>query len=490
VSTAFGPAAVGAILFLMLVGWCFTHRRVDRSLAALGLYLGLLAGYLKLRTGSSAFTLLPAILVAAIAAGALIRALRSHSRLSIPPLGGLVIAFTLIVIVEMFNPHGRNIPGSVAGLAQDLEYMPLFFLGFAFIRRKTQVEKLLLILVVCASLGGLVSFYQSTLTPAQFASWGPGYSERVLGTGPYAGAARISYDNGVAYVRPFGLGSDIGDGGLIAALALPGLIALMLGRNKAIRVASVPLAVGIALAAATSGSRASLVVFVICALVFALLAATSRAGVRLIVGLTIAGVLVYGAFQFLGPGNNSATRAQSITPSHILSTFSQHSGGSLRIFGTYVLKYPLGLGTGSVGPAASTFSNVTSETNTLNTETEWNFLLLETGLAGLLVFVIMNLRLMWVSLTRIRRIADQQLRLHLAALAAPVFGLIAAGFASPTTATVPQAPYFWFVAGVLSYWLIAAMGGSQPNLDTASDVGDPTPLSAREHERTPISVGA
>lgn len=40
-------------------------------------------------------------------------------------------------------------------------------------------------------------------------------------------------------------------------------------------------------------------------------------------------------------------------------------------------------------------------------------------------------------------------------LAAPLFGLVAAGFAGPTTIAVPYGPFLWLVAGVLSYWLIA-----------------------------------
>ncbi|MDP1860080.1 MAG: hypothetical protein Q8K82_15500, partial [Gemmatimonadaceae bacterium] len=54
----------------------------------------------------------------------------------------------------------------------------------------------------------------------------------------------------------------------------------------------------------------------------------------------------------------------------------------------------------------------------------------------------------------IRRIASQRLRWQLAALAAPMTGLLVQGFAGITTASVPAAPYFWFVAGILSYWLI------------------------------------
>lgn len=465
-----GPTAVGAILFVLLVVWSFSHRRVDRSLVALGLYLGLLDGYLKLRTGSSVIALARDVLVAAIAAGALIRTSTSRKPLRLPPLGGLVVAFSAVVVIDMFNPMGRGLAGSLAGLRQDLEFMPLFFLGFAFVRGKGQIEKLLVLLVICASVGGVVGAYQSTLTPEQFASWGPGYSQRVLGTGPFAGAARVSYVDNVPHVRPFGLGSDIAAGGLIAALALPALLALMLGLRGWGRLATVPLAAGIALGVATSGTRAALVVALVCAVTFALIAATTKSAFRVIAGLVVAALLVYGAFNILGSQNNTAVRAKSITPSNFVSTFSQHNGASVLLLGRYVMKYPLGVGVGSVGPAEA-FANITPGGGMLNTETEWNYLILELGIAGLAIFLIMNVRLAWISLSRIRRIADPRLRLQLAALAAPLFGLLAAGFTGATTTTVPQAPYFWLVAGILSYWLIAAFR------DIASSRGSPAPAA-------------
>ncbi|MGH2899050.1 MAG: hypothetical protein ACRDMZ_10290, partial [Solirubrobacteraceae bacterium] len=60
-------------------------------------------------------------------------------------------------------------------------------------------------------------------------------------------------------------------------------------------------------------------------------------------------------------------------------------------------------------------------------------------------------------------VADPQLRVQLAALAAPLFALLVAGFAGPFSVSVPAAPYLWFVLGLLSYWLVtphrAAQGG-------------------------------
>lgn len=455
--TNVGPAMVAAVVFLLLVTWCFSHRRVDQSLAALGLYLGLLDGYLKLSTGSPVITLARDVLVAAIAGGALLRAMNSHKQLPLPPIGGLVLAFSAVAFIELFNPDAPDLIVGAAGVRQHLEFVPLFFLGFAFMRRESQVQKLLFILLLCAAAGGVVSYIQSTLTPQDFARWGPGYSERILGTGAFAGAPRVAFgEAGAQSVRPFGLGSDLGGGAVAAALALPALIAMTIAAKREVRIWLVPLGMGIGLAIATSGTRAALVTVFVSMMAFGLLAAASRNALRVIAGLAIGAILVYGAFEYLGPGNTTAKRAQSITPTRVLTTFSRERGSSVKKLGEYMSNHPLGLGVGTVGPASGALSDRPIAAQVLNTETQWNFLVLEVGIVGLALFVAINLRLMALALTRIRRIADLTMRLQLAALAAPLFGLVVAGFSGPTSASVPPAPYFWFVAGVLSYWLVTA----------------------------------
>jgi hypothetical protein len=456
-----GAASVGAAALLLMVGWCVVHRRTDHTLAALGLYLGLLDGYVKLRTGSSSITLARDVIVVAIAGGALMRAARSEQRLALPPLGGLVVAFAAVVVVELANPSGRGLAGGLAGARQHLEFVPLFFLGYAFMRRDAHLRKFLLILVLCAAAGGVVSYVQSTLTPQELAGWGVGYRERVLGTGAFAGAGRSAFDAyGNTFVRPFGLGSDAGAGATAAALALPALIALLMGARGIRRLVLLPLSVGIALAVATSGSRAALVTVFVSVVAFGLLSAASKNALRVVVGLAISAALVYAVFQQLGAGNNTTQRARSIAPTKALATYSKERGSSVDKFGGYAYRHPLGLGVGSVGPAA-TVGRRSVNVQDVDSETEWNFLVLETGIAGIAVIVALNLRLISLALTRIRSIADPALRLHLAAVAAPIFGLLVAGFAGPTTATVPSAPYLWLAAGVLSYWLVTARGQRQ-----------------------------
>jgi hypothetical protein len=449
-----GPSGVAAAAFLLLVAWCMGHRRADHALAALGLYLGLLDGYVKLSTGSPTITLARDVIVVAIACGALLRAMRSEQRLALPPLGGLVLAFSVVVFVELVNPASRGITGGLAGVRQHLEFVPLFFLGYAFVRRESQIQKLLLILVLCAAAGGVISYIQSTLTPEQFAEWGPGYRERVFGTGAFSGAGRVAFDADGSSVRPFGLGSEAGAGALTAALALPGLIALAMGGSGKVRLALVPLSVGLGLAIATSGSRAALVTVAVSVVAFGLIAAASRNGLRAMGGLALGVAVVFAVVQHLGPDNGPTKRAQSVAPSNVASTVATERLDSIARFGELAASYPLGVGVGSVGPAAS-FDRA-DDPVTYDSETQWNFLVLELGLAGLAIYVLLNLRLISLSLRRIRRIDDRVLRMYLAALAAPLFGLVITGFAGPTTASAPSAPYLWLVAGILSHRLAAS----------------------------------
>ena len=449
-----GVPAPGVAGFLLVVVWCLTHRRVDRTIAALALYLGLLDGYLKLRTGSSTLTLARDALVFAIAAGALLRAVSNQQRLLLPPLGGFVLAFTAVVLVEFANPTSRGLTASLAGMRQHLEFIPLFFLGYAFLRTEAQIRKALFVVVLCAAAGGVVSYIQSRLSPAQLAGWGAGYAQRIEGTGLFTGAAQVAFLSAGKAVRPFGLGSEIGAGAVAAALALPGMVALLIVAKGWLRWSVAALSVGIGLAIATSGSRGALITVFVSLAAFGLIAAASKNALKAVAGLAIAAVLIYIAFLQLGPTAATVQRAQSVTPSSFFSTFSTERGASVLQLPTLASQHPLGVGLGTVGPASSV-SQAAAQDHGYNSETEWNFLVVEVGVAGLVVYVAFLLRLMWLSMRRIRHIPDPTMRLYLAALAAPIFGILAAGFGGPTSASSPTAPYLWLVSGVLAFWLVS-----------------------------------
>ena len=113
-----------------------------------------------------------------------------------------------LVLAEAFNPHTLSLTKALGGFRQQLEWVPFFFLGYAVMRSKERFRKFFLLLGVIALANGVVSMYQTRLSPAQLASWGPGYREIVYGTNGLGG--RTYRAEGSAHVRPPGLGSDAG----------------------------------------------------------------------------------------------------------------------------------------------------------------------------------------------------------------------------------------------------------------------------------------
>jgi hypothetical protein len=451
-----GARPLGVIVLLLVAVWCLLEPRAERTLLVFGLYIALLDGYLKLRTGDREITLIRDVLLWAIAVGVLWRAVRRGDSVRLPPLGLFVAAFVLVILIQLANPHSPPIVQGLGGLRQHLEFVPLFFLGYALLRTRRKLTALLVLLVAVAAANGVVSYVQSTLTPEQLAGWGSGYYERIVGTGIFVGQGKVSTEvvNGAVtglHVRPFGLGSEIGAGAVTAALALPALLALLMSGRRGLRTVALVTAPGIALAIVTSGSRGALLACVVSLLAFLLLAGASRNLLRLAGVAALLTLLVAVTFNVLGTGNDAARRAKTVVPTRVLSTYWDERGDSLGRVGEYLRQHPLGLGVGSVGPAAHVISGRPPQ---FDAETEWNLMVLEAGAVGLIVLILFGGRLIVLSVREIRSRPDSDLRLQLAAVSAPLVALFVLCFGGPTSVTAPTAPFFWLAAGTLSYWLL------------------------------------
>jgi hypothetical protein len=457
-----GIAAVAGAAFVLLIIWCLAEPRTDRTLAVFALYIGLLDAYLKLSTGVAEFAILRDVLLWAIAAGALWRAADRKESLSLPPLSGLVIAFALVVLAELFNPAAPGLLQGLAGVRQHIEFIPLFFLAYAFLRTERQLKGLLLIFVVCASASGVASCVQSTLTPAEFASWGPGYSDQILSKGQYQGAGRTSTNAlGEGVVRPFGLGTDAGAGAMAAVAGLPALLALFLLGSTRLRIGLLLLAPGIVLGVATSGGRGALIATVISLASFLLFAAVSRkaaAGVGLVSVTVLVGYLVFVAIE---PVNSVAERNRSIaSPTKVFSSYSAERADSLGLAPRYASEFPFGLGVGWTGSAA--FNSVlgsgspngaesSSNLPELDAETQWNYLLIETGILGLIIYLLLIGQILLRAASGLRGVEENGIRLSLAAIAAPLSALLVVGFSGITSPLL-----VWLAAGVFAYWMFGA----------------------------------
>ena len=152
------------------------------------LYLGLLDGYLKLESGSGYVTLVRDILLFAIVVGLLVRSQVDGRRLSLTAALGLGYRLRRVRPGADRQSPRRHAWPFACGLRPHLEFVPLFFLGY-------RPSRCCAPLSVCAYVtlpsvaNGIVGYVQFHLTPAQLASWGPGYAQRVIGTGAFQRAA-------------------------------------------------------------------------------------------------------------------------------------------------------------------------------------------------------------------------------------------------------------------------------------------------------------
>jgi hypothetical protein len=454
-------AITGVAVVLAVAGtlWLATTRHTQLALALLMLYLGLLDGYLKLASGSNLVTLGRDVLLYAIVVGLLVRATVHGERLPLPPLNGWVVAFVVLVLVQIPNPHEGTIFHSLAGVRQHLEFVPLFFLTFAFVRTTKALRVFVILLAVIAAANGVAGLVQFNETPRQFAAWGPGYAQRVLGEGSF-GAAGRSFSTGLpgssGGTRPFGLGSDSGDGGVFGVLALGGILALAsVYTHRRYLLFAVVMAGGATLAIITSQSRGVVVSSVLILLAFVLLTATSRNRLTSLVGLVLSvtvSVLVVQAI--IGSAGSSGVRYHALSPSSLVQTTNKARGKSIAAVPHNLATYPFGAGLGVAGPATSSPGG-SPLAGSLDAETEFSFLTLETGIAGMLVYTGFVITLLVLGIRRCRHEPDREARVLLAALIAPVAGILALFFVSAPSPAVPIGPYLWAVGGILSYWLVA-----------------------------------
>ncbi len=457
--------AVGIVVGALGLVALAASVRYEVTLAILALYLGLVDGVIKLETANQLVSSLRDIMIASICLGAVVRMVVRREKVRLPPLSGWVIAFVVLTLVGAFNPNTHGVLKILGGFRQQLEWIPFFFFGYLLMRSKERFRKFFLILGVIALANGAVSTIQTQLTPAQLSKWGPGYERRITGTGPVSG--RVYTDSeGTVRVRPPALGSDFGFGGYVGVLALPGLLALLGTGRLRRRWVVVLLCLGALLAVATSLQREAVLGAVIAAVAFAALSASAgRRATRVLVGLLTIGALAFVLASLLAPdaGNGVFSRYASITPSKAATTSVNYREKDLAQIPTDIKNYPFGAGLATAG-AGRFFgggSIATIEGRLASAESQYNYVTLELGLPGLLLWIALSVKVIVLGVRRLRRIGDVEVRLSLAGVFATVIAFTIMGFAGPTMSSLPFGPYFWFAVGIASYWFAGGLQRQQ-----------------------------
>jgi hypothetical protein len=441
-------AAVGIVALMM-------YSRLEVSVALVVVYFGLIDGPVKLLApGREVTASLQDVLILAISAGCLMRIVARKERVSLPALSGWVLAWTALVLMNMFNPRTEGILHVLGGLRNQLQYVPFFFFGYVLMRSKRRFRQYFIIVGVVALANAVVAGYQTGLSPGQMASWGPGYHDLIYIPSESKGAARTYASEGESRVRPPGLGSDEGFSGAVGQLAIPACLALLVIARRRKWLAAV-LVLGAGVAVIVSLGRLAVIGSALGVVVFAALAALAGQRVTRTLGAMLVifalavptGALVISSLR---PGTFKRYERIS-SPSSTSYTGRESSWSRIP---EYVKAEPFGFGLGNSGPVSGLGGHSTNlfEGKGLSSETQYNVLVKELGLPGLILWPLLVFYVMFVTLTGMRRVRDPDTAICLAGAMAPFFVLPIEGTAAFLETGVALGPYFWFAIGVAAYW--------------------------------------
>jgi hypothetical protein len=462
--------AAGVVVLMLSTRYAVT-------LTVLALYLGLLDGPIKLESTSKLASGFRDILIVAIGLGMILRLGLKRERITMPPLASWVLAFTAVVLVEALNPRTGGALKALGGYRQQLEFVPFFFFGYLIMRSKQRFRQLFLIIGVIALANGMVGTLQSRLSPGQLARWGPGYNQRLSGSG----GGRTFKSEGEAHPRPLALGSDAGFGGGVGVLAMPGLLALLMAGGVRRRWPVVLCSLGALAGIATAASRTTVISLIVALGTYTALSLFVRLKMsRALIGLIVVGALAVaiGSALVASEGAGIFKRQESlgsVVTSHVPSVLGSQVGVSSeeeeesstgddgktkhlsQIPGDLAAE-PLGLGLGSAGSVAGFGGKVEKaiEETKVSGGSAYNLLTVELGLPGLLLWLGFTINVLVLVATRLRRIVDPELRAYLVAIVASFTAITVQGLAGPTLAVTPAGIYLWFVPGVIAYWLAGA----------------------------------
>jgi hypothetical protein len=231
---------------------------------------------------------------------------------------------------------------------------------------------------------------------------------------------------------------------------------------------AVAMAIGATLAVVTSQGRGAVVAAAIVVFAYAVLATRSRGGLKTVLGIgvgALVGVLVIAAV--VGSVGSSSLRYQGLSASRIVQTTDSARGSSIAQIPWTIAHYPLGAGLATAGAASGTAGG-SELTGALDAETWYSFMTLETGVAGMLLVLAFTVTLLVLGFRRCRDEPDEEARVLLAAIIAPVAAILALYIAGGgLTATTPAGPYLWAVGGIVAYWLVARPAARRRGLRVA-----------------------
>lgn len=444
-------ALLAIIAGLVAIVALMVSSRLEVTVALITIYLGMINGPIKLLLGGRELTAsFQDVIILAVSAGALMRIMMRRERVRLPALSGWVIGWVVLVLVNAFNPHTESLLHAIGGFRQQLEFVPFFFFGYVLMRSKRRFRQLFVIMGVMALANGAVAAYQTGLSPGQLESWGPGYEALIH---PTVGTGRVYFSEGEARVRPPGLGSEAGYSGAIGHIALPMCLALLVISRKR-RWIAILLCLGALIGVFVGLGRLPLIGAALGVVTFIAYAVLSGRKVfrslLALLAITIlvipTGVLVVSALR---PGTFKRYEKLSLG-----SETTLHKENAWSKIPKYAAEAPFGFGLGNSGAVAGVGGRSSNALNGagLTSETQYNVLIKEVGVPGLILWPAIILYVSIIIAIGLRRIPDSDIAICLAGTLAPFAPLLLEGSSGFLSASTADGPYYWFAVGVAAYW--------------------------------------
>jgi hypothetical protein len=374
---------------------------------------------------------------------------RRHRRLQAHPATALLILILSYLTLMIASPQTNTL---MAGAAQVMLYFSVMapvFWAPALVKSKRQLQRIMMILLVCNGINALVGVlqvkYPDQFMPREFSS---------IVQGQAGGIPRYIGPNGEEIIRPTGLSDNPG------AVCAPASVAALLGLLFALRpigfwarVGAAALAfIGVA-AIFLSHVRTSILILAGMYIVYCLLLVTQGNRRQALILIGSAASIFVGALLFaamLG-GESVLERFATLFESDPSTVYYQSARGYQLQYDTkaYLSEYPLGAGLGRWGMMRLYFGDENNAASPpLWAELQWPAWALDGGIVLLLLYMFALLRNSWHEFVLCRKLQKTSIASYAAMIFASNAGVFALVFGfTPFTNQVGL--QYWFLAGVL-----------------------------------------
>lgn len=363
------------------------------------------------------------------------------------PMEAILTIFALWGFVEVLNPHGSSLGGSIATLAlYYIEPICLYIIGYNVIRTKRQISLFLYSFIAVCTVVSACAVLQFIMGHSWTEAHFPGYH----GIGQTGWFILDDKGGSIGSFRPAST-TAMGGGGAPWAqwggLLSLGMLFLPNISNKQ-RVSLAACLIVNIIGLLITGVRLWLITGIVEALIFVFVIASTPAEVTRSLGILLAATILasvaFAGAQSLSGGIIGARYADTVRDP--LAKFQHDRGYNVTSFSDFAKNYPLGAGYQMELGRYTAHAIEDPATLARNGETEFGAITGDMGVPGLLMLYGMVLGILALGWRSFRRLRDPHLRTVGALLFASLTGYLVASFGGPV---LQGATYFWFASSVL-----------------------------------------